>query len=498
MIDVRLVSQKPLPMLLKLHTKQALMVLLSVPVLLSSCATYNKRMATYYHQLENMQYNQAMRTLDKTKFIQRDRNKLLYFFEKGKLYHLIKQYDSSNSFFNKADHFIETERKNLGDIAKANLINPMMTTYLGEDMERFMMHYYKGLNYLYINQTSEAVVEARRITLANNAQSDKFNNKTNRYSKDAFTLNLQGMIYEAAGDINNAFIAYRNAANVYLQAGTNYYGVKIPQQLKQDVLRTANQMGFAGEQQQFEKLFNTQLQTDTSSGGYLILFIEKGLAPVKREKNFYISHNNNGINGFFFTDEFGNQTNLPFDYTNYSSINRNDSRLESFRSFRVAIPYYEIRYFNNTPVKITVNNSTYTSEIAQDINTVATSILRERMLKELADALARQIVKKLAEVAVQKTTEEVAKNNSKEKDEQKKKEKAKNTGEIAGLLINILNTATEKADTRNWQSLPAYIQYVRIPLQKGENTLTIVAKGKERTIKVEGTSGLQFLNKAVW
>jgi hypothetical protein len=120
------------------------------------------------------------------------------------------------------------------------------------------------------------------------------------------------------------------------------------------------------------------------------------------------------------------------------------------------------------------------------------------MLKELADALARQIVKKLAEVAVQKTTEEVAKNNSKEKDEQKKKEKAKNTGEIAGLLINILNTATEKADTRNWQSLPAYIQYVRIPLQKGENTLTIVAKGKERTIKVEGTSGLQFLNKAVW
>lgn len=486
-------------MLLQLNTKQALMVLLLVPIFLCSCATYNKRMATYYHQLETGNYNQAMRTLDKTKFIQRDRNKLLYFFEKGKLYHLKQEFDSSNNYFNKADDFIETEKKSLGDIAKANLINPMMTTYLGEDMERFMMHYYKGLNYLYANQTSSAVVEARRITLANDALSDKRNNKTNRYSKDAFTLNLQGMLYEAAGDMNNAFIAYRNAANVYLQAGANYYGVKLPKQLKQDVLRTANLMGFTAEQQQFEKLFNTTLQTDTASGGYLILFVEKGLAPVKREKSFYISHNNNGINGFFFTDEYGNQANLPFDYTYYNNINRNDSRLQSFRSFRVAIPFYEIRYFNNNTVKVTANNQSYTSELVQDMNTLSTMILRERMLKELADALARQIVKKLAEVAVQKTTQEIAKNNSKEKDEDKKKEKAKNTGEIAGLLVNVLNAATEKADTRNWQSLPAYIQYVRIPLQKGANEITITGiKGKEKKITIIGNGGVQFLNKMVW
>jgi hypothetical protein len=277
-------------MLLKPNTKQALMVVLLMPVLYS-CVSYNQRMAVYYNQLESKQYDKAMRTLDKTKLIKRDRNKLLYYFEMGKLYHLKKQYDSSNSFLNKADHFIETERKTAGDVLKANLINPMMATYLGEDMERFMMHYYKGLNYLYTNQTSEAVVEARRITLANNAQSDEFNNKTNRYSKDAFAMNVQGMLYEAASDINNAFIAYRNAADVYLKSNKKYYGVSLPNQLQQDVLRTANLMGFESEQQQYEKLFNTTLQKDTSAGGYLILFVERGMAPVKKRTKF--CHNTN-------------------------------------------------------------------------------------------------------------------------------------------------------------------------------------------------------------
>lgn len=467
-------------------------------VLFCSCASYNQRMTAYYGQLENKQYQKAMHTLDKTSFIQRDRNKLLYFFEKGRLYHLMQQYDSSNAFFNRADNFIETSKRTAGDIAKANMINPMMQTYLGEDMERFMMHYYKGLNYLYLNQSNEAVVEARRITLAENAQGDKFNNKANRYSKDAFALNLQGMLYEANGDINNAFIAYRNAADVYLGSGNTYYGVALPQQLKQDVLRTAQQMGFNEEKERYEKLFNTNLNSDTATGGYLILFVERGLAPVKREKNFYISHNNNGLTGFFFTDEYGNQVNLPFDYTYYNTIDRNDSRLQSFRSIRVAIPYYEVRYTNNNPVTITVNNAIYTSEPAQDINTLSTGILKERMLKEIADALARQILKKLAEKAVEKSAEAISKNNSKEKDEQKKKEKAKDAGEIAGLLVNLINTATEKADTRNWQSLPAYIQYVRVPLQKGSNTITITGKTKTRTITVEGNGGLHFMNRAVW
>jgi hypothetical protein len=195
----------------------------------------------------------------------------------------------------------------------------------------------------------------------------------------------------------------------------------------------------------------------------------------------------------------GNQIDIPFDFGYYNTINANDTRLQSFRSFRVALPYYEVRYNNNNPITLTVNNQTYTSETAEDINAIAVSILKERMLKELANALARQITKKLIEVAAEKSAEEITKNNSKEKDEKKKNEKAKNAGEVTGLIMNLINTATEKADTRNWQSLPAYIHYVRVPLQKGENVVKLITnKGKTINLNVQGNGGLQFMNRTVW
>lgn len=477
--------------------KQAWIAALLMPVLFCSCATYNKRMTNYYTALENHQYKKAMSSLEKLSLIKRYRNKLLYYFEKGKVYHLMQEYDSSNVYLNLADQFIENNKKTVGDIAKGYLINPMMQTYLGEDMERFMMHYYKGLNYLYTNQSSEAVVEARRIALAENAQSDKFNNKTNRYSKDAFALNLQGMLYEAAGDINNAFIAYRNAADVYLNANGRYYGISLPQQLKQDVLRTAQQMGFIEEQQRYEKLFNTNLQTDTASGGSLIVFVEKGIAPIKQEKNFYIAQNSDGLQGFYYINNAGDRIDIPFDY-NYYSIDRSNASLQSFRSIRVALPYYAVRYTNHALVNITANHINYTTEPAQDINNIAVNTLEERMLTEIANALARQLTKRLAEKAAEKTAEAASKSSSKEKDEDKKKQKAKEVGEAAGLLLNLVNTFTEKADTRNWQSLPAYIQYVRIPLQKGENTITLQNNGKATTYTIQGNGGIQFLSEAIY
>ncbi|HKK81251.1 MAG TPA: hypothetical protein VJ909_03325, partial [Prolixibacteraceae bacterium] len=45
--------------------------------------------------------------------------------------------------------------------------------------------------------------------------------------------------------------------------------------------------------------------------------------------------------------------------------------------------------------------------------------------------------------------------------------------ESLGTIINIVNTITEKADTRNWQTLPYSISYCRVPLNKGKNKLML-------------------------
>ena len=87
--------------------------------------------------------------------------------------------------------------------------------YAGEDHELVLMHYFKALNFLRMNQFDEALVECRRINNKLNLLNDRYEKKKNRYRRDAFALNLMGIAYEASGDVNNAFIAYRNAYEAY-------------------------------------------------------------------------------------------------------------------------------------------------------------------------------------------------------------------------------------------------------------------------------------------
>jgi len=448
--------------------------------LLFSCASYNNRIGNYYEQVVNNQYEKAYTSLDHNKLLTRKRNRLLYLFEKGKMAHLLKQYDSSNLYFNEADLFIEDARTSAKDVALGTLLNPMMETYKGEDFEKFMVHYYKALNYLSLGQSNEAMVEARRISLTSYAQQDKTGNNANRYSDDAFSLMLQGIIYEQSGDMNNAFISYRNATDLFLKNNNTWYGVGMPDQLKKDVLRTAAANGFLSEVQHYSQLLNTTPPADQKSpGGELIIFWENGLAPVKQEQNLVFALNKNGVGDFIFTDETGS-VNVPFIFDN--NLNKDNIKAEELRSMRVAFPKYLEQPLFYTSGSVSVNNTTYPFENAENINDLAFATLKERFLKEMTKTLSRLAIKKLAEAAARP----------------KKDDKNKNEKEAMALAIQMFSMASEKADTRNWQSLPHTILYTRIPLQKGANEvqLNFSAAGQTKPVKltVAGNGGLQVQN----
>ncbi|WP_242696212.1 COG3014 family protein [Longitalea luteola] len=450
-------------------------------LLLCSCATYNNRIGSYYDQVVNNQFDKAYTAIDQNKLLLRKRNRLLYLFEKGKMAHLLKQYDSSNLFFNEADLFIEDARTSVRDVAVGTLLNPMMETYKGEDFEKFMVHYYKSLNYLGLGQSDEAMVEARRISLRSYAQQDKTGNKDNRYSDDAFSLMLQGIIYEQSGDVNNAFISYRNAVDIFLKNNNNWYGVSLPEQLKQDVLRTAAANGFMDEVQRYSTLLNTTLQpTANKAGGELVLFWENGLAPVKQEQNFFFSLTKDAIGNLMFTDATG-AVQVPFILN--SSLNKDDIKASDIRSLRVAFPKYIEQPVFYTSGTVSVNNMQYSFEKAENINDLAFATLKERFLKDMTKTLSRLAIKKLAEAAARP----------------KKDDKNKDEKEAMAAAIQIFNFVSEKADTRNWQSLPHTILYTRIPLQPGTNEVKITFSGqnqqsKSLSLTVEGNGRLQVQN----
>ena len=463
-------------------------------ILLTSCASYNAQVTEYYSNLRQGNYKKAASSLDNNKLLKKDRNHLLYLLERGKVCHLLNQWDSSNRYFNEADQIMEDARISAKDIALGTLLNPMMQTYKGEDFEKYLVHYYKALNYLQLGETDDALVEARRISLRTNTQEDKVGNK-NKYSEDAFSLMLQGLIYEKGNDINNAFIAYRNAADVYLKNEGSYYGTKMPQQLKKDLLRTAQANGFMDEVSRYEKLLNTDLAKEKTNheGGELILFWENGSAPVKQQEDLFFTLFKDAGGTFMFADAAG-LYNVPFDFSN--GYNHSDIKLENLRSFRVALPKYETQPLVYSDAALHINNQSYSLEPVENVNTLAFSTLKERMLKELSSTLTRLAVKKLAEAAIRPKEE---KNEDKNKtEEQKKKDKKERAQrEALALGLQIFNFATEKADTRNWQSLPHTIYYTRVPLQKGENTISLQLSGyssKSLQLTVYGTGSLQFRN----
>lgn len=459
---------------------RALAIVCLVP-LLFSCASYNNRIGTYYDQVVSNQYDKAFTALDHNKLLLRKRNRLLYLFEKGKMAHLMKQYDSSNLFFNEADLFIEDAHTSTRDLALGTLLNPMMETYKGEDFEKFMVHYYKALNYLGLGQVDEAMVEARRISLRSYAQQDKTGEKSNRYSDDAFALMLQGIIYEQNGDMNNAFISYRNAVDLFLKNKNSWYGVNLPEQLKQDLLRTAAANGFIEEVQHYSTLLNTSLQPATkSTGGELILFWENGLAPVKQEQNFFFALTKDGLGNFTFTDASGT-VNVPFIFD--TKLDKNSIKAEDLRSLRVAFPQYLEQPVYYTQGTVSVNNVQYGFEQAENINDLAFATLKERFVKDMTKTLSRLAIKKIAEATAR------ANKSEKDKDER----------EAIAAAIQVFSFVTEKADTRNWQSLPHTILYTRIPLQPGSNTLQINftspnQQTKPITLVVEGNGRLQVQN----
>ena len=447
---------------------------------LVSCVTYNQQASGFYSSLSGGDFQKATRALDNNKLLKKQRNRLLYLLEKGKVEHLLQNYEASNRYLNEADGLMEAARTSATDILAGTLLNPMAQTYQGEPFEKYMVHYYKAMNYLQLGLTDEALVEARRISLRTFTQEEKAGK--NHYGEDAFSLMLQGMIYEKAGDLNNSFIAYRNAADVYLEHGNAYYGTAMPQQLKKDVLRTAYQNGFSDELQRYEGMFGMKFdEREGSRKGELILFWESGLAPVKREQNIFFSLVKDGGGNFFFVDGAGAYS-IPFDFS--TGYNKDNIRLSALRSFRAALPVYEEQPLWYSRATVRSGSDSVWLEPAQNINDLALATLRERRLKDLSKTLTRIAIKKLAEEAARPSE------NEKNKDK-------KNRQEAMALGIQLFSMASEKADTRNWQSLPHTIYYTRIPLNEGTNTIGLdINSGSGRTktvtLDIPNSGGLVF------
>lgn len=434
------------------------------------CASYYQRNIEVQRLISAGDLEKAEKTLEGDKRIQKDRNRLLYLFNMGFINHLQQDYAASNVFFNEADLLIEDYKKSYGAEALALISNPEVKPYKPEDFESVMVHYYKSLNYLLLNEYDASIVEAKRMNIILNQLNDKYKDHKNRYQADAFAHILMGLSYEASGQLNDAFIAYRNAYNVYT-GEHGYFDIKAPEQLKSDLLRTSHALGFQNELEFYEREFGVKYEYKSAPNGSLVFLWHNGMGPIKDEVNFnFIAIPGQGGYVIFENAELG--VSFPF-YIGDDPQKRND--LLALRVIRVAFPKYLERptYYNDA--YLVVNGTKYPLDKAEDINDIAFKTLKDRFLREMGTSLLRLGLKKATEL-------KLAQENA-----------------ALGAAATITNALTEKADTRNWQTLPHSIYYQRVPLDNGENIIGLrmlnVNKGEDKAgFKVDGKPGaIQFL-----
>jgi uncharacterized protein len=448
------------------HYSWRRVIMLVVVFCVTSCSpTYYQSNYDFNREFESGNLDKALSQLQSNTAEANGRKEFLYYLNNGLVLSMMGRYSESNEYFEKAFLFGEDYRKNYLYEAASYLTNPMVTPYRGEDHEHLMLLYYKAINFLKMGKPQEALVECKRLNIRLQQLSDRYGPET-RYKRDAFIHTLMGIIYETDKDYNNAFIAYRNAYTIYQEDYKPLFQMEVPQQLKKDLVRTARISGLTEE---YEQYLNEFAMKDTEitepQHGELIFFWHNGLAPIKSEwaVTFFVNRNDNWIT--FYNSQLG--FSFPFRVDQYNDRER--SGLSSLEVVRVAFPRYVERPVHYQEASLIIQDQTITLQQLEDLNKIAFYSLQQRMHLEFAKALIRVALKKAAE-------------------HQLKKE-----DRLLGSVLGAINAVTEKADTRNWQTLPYSIHYARIPLAPGKNNVALkLRNGHEEvthTFTYEGKKG---------
>ncbi len=373
-----------------------------------------------------------------------------YQFELGLVAHYANHFAESNAALDLGgdiaeDRYTKSVSKELGSLVTSDKLRP----YSATQYERLVSHYYRALNYVYLNQLDGALVESRRAT----ALINYFKGEDEKYDffGTGFLAYLSGALFEAQGnekDIsgssleaqeewNNALISYKQAAEYYQNAAEKT-GVEMPPDIGNALVRLTRRLGFTDEFEHYQNQYGKPPE-HRENYGELILFYESGYVPPKgQETLMFPILKKDDVEDEKFVPTLIGREGMVFE----------DVELEYL--LRVAIPTIGSQRPRFAGIEITVEKQKPASGVlVEDVENIAI----ETFNAERPIILLRTLVRAVGKYLLTR--------------------QAKKQNEALGLLTNLAGVLTEQADTRSWQTLPNQIFMVRMPLPAGTHTLNL-------------------------
>lgn len=418
----------------------AVVCLAPLSLWLGGCASYNDDVRDMTSAFRAGHYTAALETFEASEIKTQDRNRLLYYLEKGTIEDRLSERKESRALWMKADRLADDlYTKSISKEAASFLYNDSATPYAGEDYEKVAIHTMLAHSFLSDHQLDEARVEAAKINSKLNEINGFYKDNKNKYRDDAYARYLSGLIWESSGELDAAIVDYRASLKVYEGDYSSIFHVSPPNDLVRALYRLLIIRDRKDEARlladSHKNLGLTKIDVDTAS---LAVVHEVGIINEKKAEGFVLPIGKEVIRFSF----------------------------PVIRKQGVAVRQTGVR----------LNDGLFEpGELAQNFNAIAYESLEDRRLRMIAKSAARLILKS-----------------------QLTQKAEKNLGAIGWLAGNIYGAVTETADTRGWVTLPAAIYVTRVFVKPGSYSLEISNNGRTsdlRTIHMKAR-GLLLLRDA--
>jgi hypothetical protein len=354
------------------------------------------------------------------------KNAVLFYLDLGAVQHDGGKYKESDQSLAVAESRMDDlYTKSVSRAAGTVLLNDNTTEYAGERFERALVNVYRTLDYLWLGDRDDALVEIRKLSRLLQEYSDTYGGSRTAYKDDAFGQYLSSLLYADGGQDDDARISLDAAKQAY---------------------------------RDYAAAYNTPTPAlDAPAGadgtGELVFIHLNGVAPRKISRSFQIAWN-----------EAVAAVNSTRNDEAQAGQARNALRAGLVgNAITVSFPVYDQDPYRIAYSEVLVDGRTVRTQLVEDVSAIARKDLAERQALIRTRAVARAAIKFIiAKAAVDEAERKYGKNS------------------FQALAVKVgtaaLAAGTEIADTRAWATLPAQFRLARLALSPGDRTVTILYK----------------------
>ena len=343
------------------------------------------------------------------------RDRVLYQLDSAAVLHEAQNYDESDRRFSVAqDRIDELFTQSISAHAGRLLINDLTVPYQPAVYEVALTYYYRAMNFLSRADIRGALVEANRaVFYLDHLPSGKFGH----WQNDPFIQYFMSLVFESAGKLDDARIARARAAQENEQAVSALALSNVPE-----------------------------------GWGEVVVVHANGIIPLKKSQTFQVAWDRMWL---FLNDASESERSAVSPEVQnaiYSGL--------LGHSITVAYPVLEAQPFEIASSEVvTEDGNIYKTYLLGDVSGAAETDLREKEAGTFLRMMTRAATKRVAAVQARHAATQASKDE--------------NVGNLTEMFVNVLGAALEKADTRQWFTLPAQFRLTRFYVPAGTQNVTL-------------------------